>query len=269
MSASVTLYRPTGSVVDRLDPRAKIASASALLMAVVIADSLWLKAGVVMALLATWFAARLPTRLLALTVMPLAFFFATTMTLRGVIRGAGAANLTEIGPIAVSRSGALDGLQMCLQILSVVLILTVAVRTTAPVLLSDGLESMLGWTKRFKVPVHDAVMMFSIALRFLPLMTQEFTRLQTAQLARGGGLHRGRLWTRAHGVVPLLLPLVIVSIGRATELSEAMDSRGYRGDVNRTPVREFQLRSTDVAVVVVSVAVLAMALYSVLLSTSR
>lgn len=228
------LYVERDSIVERADPRTKILLAAGCAALAMLPVPPLVKFVLVAALLAVWVLARLGMRLLLLTLASLAFFFVTTLVLRAVIRGAGADDISHLGPISFSKAGAVDGLQMCAQILAVVLSLTLLVRTTAPTALGGGIEDLLSWTRPFRVPIHEAVMMFTISLRFLPIMVSEFERLQTAQLARGGGIQRGSVAARLRAVLPMLVPLVIVTLGRAKELSEAMEARCYRGDVERT-----------------------------------
>lgn len=242
----------SGSAMERVDPRTKILVAILAVLALIVADSTVIKSAVVVALVLVWLGARLGLRLLAVTIGSLTFFFLTTMVLRAVIRGGSAADAITYGPVRWSPDGAVDGLSMCLQILGVMLALTVLVRATAPVPLAEGMELLLSPLRRFGVPAHEAVMMFSIALRFLPIMFREITRMQTAQLARGGGVHRGGLRARIGTVLPLLIPVVIVALVRARDLAEAMESRGYRGAIDRTAVREYQFRRSDVLAVAVA-----------------
>jgi energy-coupling factor transport system permease protein len=249
MTSALTLHRVTGSHLERLDPRGKIIASVLLVLALIISDSVALKALVVLALLIAWLGARLGLRLLAVTVGSLAFFFLTTMTLRAVIRGQSSADARPLGPLRYSPSGVVDGVTMCLQILGVVLALSLLVRTTESIHLAEGMERLLTPFKRFGLPAHEAVMMFSIALRFLPIMVREVGRMQTAQLARSGGVHRRGVLSRAGAVLPLLIPVVVVSLVRARELAEAMEARGYRGDIDRTRVREYQFGSVDVLLI--------------------
>lgn len=250
MTAALTLYRETGSLAERLDPRSKIVAAGVAVVALIASDSLPFKATVVLALVVAWVTARLGLKLLAGTLASLTFFFLTTLILRGVIRGAAAPDATLWGPLRVSPSGLLDGATMCCQIAGIVLALTVLVRSTEPIQLAEGGERLLAPLKRFGVPAHEAVMMFSIALRFLPIMLREVGRMQAAQLARGGGIQRGNALQRTRAVVPLVIPVVIVALVRARELAEAMDSRGYRGDVGRTAIRAYRLGAADVVLIV-------------------
>ena len=251
MTSALVLYRGTGSALERLDPRAKIVAATIGVLALIVSDSIVLKACVVIVLLAGWLVGRLSVRVLGVTLASLAFFFATTMTLWAVIRGQRAADAVDLGPLRYSPAGAWDGLAMCLQILGVVLALTLLVRTTPPVQLAEGVEQLLRPLRRFGFPAHEAVMMFSIALRFLPIMFREVGRMQSAQLARGGGIARGGPLKRAGAVLPLLIPIVVVALVRAKELAEAMDSRCYRGDVGRTAVRSYRMGAVDWGLLVV------------------
>lgn len=246
---AVALHVTTGSAIERLDPRAKILAALLLTIALVVGTALVVKATIVAALVATWFLARLSGRTLALTVGSLLFFFVTTMVLRAVIRPAGAADTVTVLGLPISPAGVLDGAQMCAQILGIVLALVILVRATAPVVLAEGLELLLQPLRRIGVPTHEGALMFSIAMRFLPIMTAEFSRLQTAQLARGGGVHRRGLHRRVTAVLPLLIPLFIVTLTRAKELSEAMDARGYRGEEGRTRIRSYRMGASDAGVI--------------------
>lgn len=247
MPSVLTLYGATGSWLERLDPRAKIGACLAATVAVIVADSVGVKAAIVALLLLGWLTSRLGGTLLAITVASLGFFFLTTITLRGVIRGQHAADAVAWGPLRYSPAGLVDGLAMCLQILGVILALTLLVRATEPIRLAEGMERLLTPFKRFGLPAHEAVMMFSIALRFLPIMVTEIQRMQTAQLARGGGVQRRGLLARAGAIGPLLIPVVIVALVRARDLAEAMEARGYRGDVERTSLRQYRLGPADLA----------------------
>lgn len=260
MPSLLTLYGATGSWLERLDPRAKIGAATVAVLAVILADSVAVKATIVALLLLGWLTSRLGGKLLAITVASLAFFFLTTITLRGVIRGQHAADAVAWGPLRYSPAGVVDGLAMCLQILGVILALTLLVRATEPIRLAEGMERLLTGFKRFGLPAHEAVMMFSIALRFLPIMATEIQRMQTAQLARGGGVHRRGVRARTGAILPLLIPVVIVALVRARDLAEAMDARGYRGDVERTSLREYRLTGGDLTLLTGGVVLLVVAI---------
>lgn len=51
------------------------------------------------------------------------------------------------------------------------------------------------------------------------------------------------------------IPLFVLSIQRAKDLAIAMESREYRGDVERTPIREYKIGKSDIVILIISIGV--------------
>ena len=119
--------------------------------------------------------------------------------------------------------------------------------TTSPIMLTDGLEKLLGPLKRLCVPVHELSMMMSIALRFIPTLIEETDKIMSAQKARGADFDTGNLFQKAKALVPLLVPLFISAFRRADELATAMECRCYHGGEGRTRLRQLRFLGTDIA----------------------
>ena len=66
-----------------------------------------------------------------------------------------------------------------------------------PILLTDGLEKLMGPLKTLHVPVHELSMMMSIALRFIPTLIEETDKIMSAQKARGVNFDTGNLLQKA------------------------------------------------------------------------
>ena len=88
--------------------------------------------------------------------------------------------------------------------------------------------------------------MLSIALRFVPTLMDETTKIMNAQRSRGVDFSAGSLKERIKAVIPLLIPLFVSALSRAEELATAMEARGYRGGEGRTKYRAqtWHLRDT-------------------------
>ena len=119
--------------------------------------------------------------------------------------------------------------------------------TTSPIMLTDGLEKLLGPLKRLRAPVHELSMMMSIALRFIPTLIEETDKIMSAQKARGADFDTGNLFQKAKALVPLLVPLFISAFRRADELATAMECRCYHGGEGRTRLRQLRFLGTDIA----------------------
>jgi energy-coupling factor transport system permease protein len=119
--------------------------------------------------------------------------------------------------------------------------------TTSPIQLTDGIESLLKPLKRLKVPSHDIAMMMTIALAFIPILSDELEKIIKAQKARGAEFDTGNLIKRAKSLIPILVPLFVSAFKRADELATAMEARCYRGDINRTRMKEMKMTPSDFA----------------------
>ncbi|MHA6529942.1 energy-coupling factor transporter transmembrane component T family protein [Paenibacillus sp. BAC0078] len=245
---SFLLYQKRNSWLERWDPRMKILVVLFFGAAMLLTRSPELKTAQLLVLVILWGVAKLSWRVLAFTLLSLTLFFASTMIYQAILLSAPGEELITWGWLHFSPQGLINGLMMCEQIAGIVLLLSLLVRTTSPVILAEGMEILLNPLKKWRLPVHEAVLMFSIALRFLPILIEEFDKIRKAQLARGGGFHRKGIASRFHGVLPMLMPLFVMSILRAKELAVAMESRCYQGDEGRTPIRLYRFRFSDYAV---------------------
>ena len=148
--------------------------------------------------------------------------------------------------LTVTMEGVVNAFFMVIRILMLIAGTFLLTYTTSPILLTDGLESLLGPLKKIKVPVHELSMMMSIALRFIPTLIEETEKIISAQKARGADFDSGNLIQRAKAMIPILVPLFISAFRRADELATAMECRLYRGDVGRTRMRQLKIARVDV-----------------------
>ncbi len=129
--------------------------------------------------------------------------------------------------------------------------------TTSPVSLTDGLEGILFPLKWIRFPVHELALIMSIALRFIPILTDETARIMNAQKARGTDFETGGLIKRIKAITPILIPLLISAVRRADELGDAMDARCYSGSKKRTKYKKLTFTWRDLIAVLVIGALLA------------
>ena len=150
--------------------------------------------------------------------------------------------------------------------------------TTSPILLTDGLESLLNPLKKIGLPIHELAMIMSIALRFIPTLIQETDKIIKAQEARGADFESGNLLQRAKSLIPILVPLFVSSFRIAQDLALAMEARCYRGGAGRTKMKPLVYKKQDkmayvilfvfLAVVIVLVLAASMSTLSSLVLTS-
>ena len=145
-------------------------------------------------------------------------------------------------------------------VLRIVLLITgtfLLTYTTSPLALTDGLEMLMNPLKKLKVPVHEMTMMMSMALRFIPTLTEETDKIMSAQKARGADFETGGLIKRAKALIPILVPLFVSAFRRADELAVAMESRCYHGGEGRTRMKQLVMGREDHIALLVSLLFLA------------
>ncbi|MDE6357757.1 MAG: energy-coupling factor transporter transmembrane protein EcfT, partial [Eubacteriales bacterium] len=106
--------------------------------------------------------------------------------------------------------------------------------------------------KKIKFPSHEISMMITIALRFIPTIMEELDKIKKAQMSRGADFETGNILKRVKSFIPILIPLFVSSFKRADELAIAMESRCYRGDLNRTKMKIFKLSNKDYVAIFIS-----------------
>ena len=149
---------------------------------------------------------------------------------------------------------------MVLRIMMLIMGTFLMTYTTSPISLTDGLERLLNWMKKLRVPVHELAMMMSIALRFIPTLIEETDKIMSAQKARGADFESGNLIQKAKAMLPILVPLFVSAFRRADELATAMECRCYHGGEGRTKLHVLKYESRDYIALALGAAVLALIL---------
>jgi energy-coupling factor transport system permease protein len=101
----------------------------------------------------------------------------------------------------------------------------------------------------------------SMAMRYVPTLAQEAYAIMDAQKARGVELDKGNPLKRIRNIVPIIVPLIIVSIRRALSIAESMESRGFGACPKRTYMNKLSFRKRDWGVVCFSLITLLAVIY--------
>lgn len=168
----------------------------------------------------------------------------------------------EWGFLQITELGVKTASIMVVRLVLLVVATSILTLTTSPLMLTDGIEMLLRPFEIIKVPAHEIAMMMTIAIRFIPTLSEETEKIMKAQMARGADFESGNLLRRAKAMIPLLVPLFISAFRRADDLAVAMDSRCYNGGKNRTRMKQmvFTYRDAVAAAVVILVGVVAVVL---------
>ena len=242
-------YYPADSVLHRMDPRAKVISAVAYIVAAFLCKNTFSFLLLILSAFALILISRIPMKVVLRSVKALIFIMAFTAVLNIfwiADTSEGAVPLVDFYFITIYAKGIYHAVFILIRILTMVigtgLFLTY---TTTPIALTDALESLLRPLAKIKVPVHAFAMMMTIALRFIPTIMEETEKIMSAQKARGADFTTGSLAKRAKALIPVIVPLFASAFRRADELATAMECRCYHGGEGRTKLRILRYRFSD------------------------
>ena len=246
-------YFPGNSILHRLDPRTKILLTAMYIVALFLAKQL-VGYGIMMVVLASAIAvSKVKLKTIFRGLKPIMMIIVITAFLN--LFWTPGQTIWKWGFLNLTVEGIWSAIFMVLRISMLILCTFLLTYTTSPILLTDGLENLMGPLKKIHVPVHELSMMMSIALRFIPTLIEETDKIMSAQKARGADFDTGGLMDKAKALIPLLVPLFISAFRRADELAMAMECRCYHGGVGRTRLRQLKYRRADVAFLVCGLAV--------------
>lgn len=160
-----------------------------------------------------------------------------------------------VGGFGFLPSGFGRGLYYVLRIVLLGLASLLLAFSTTAYDLMEAMRSFLSPLRRFGLPVDDLATVFSLALRFVPVLGEELSRIHGAQWSRGARFNQGGLRSRLSAWSCALIPLFVGLFRRADRLAVAMEARCYGGSSQRTHLRVKHFGLKEFAVVIVGLIV--------------
>jgi energy-coupling factor transport system permease protein len=243
--AEILQYIHKDTFLHRLHPYTKIAFIIVVSVMCIIATDMIFLTLMVLALLAVAAYSRLLyeslQQLKLIIVMSVIFILITIITIPngdtiGYVIPQGVPFIG--GLIPITTGGVMIGIVLTLRFMILIFTFQLFLMSTQP---RDLVHTM----EKVGLPI-DYILMFIIALRFIPTLQIEGQRIHEAQLARGFNPGTGFVG-KIRSVAPIAIPLVSNALLRANVLGLTIDMRGYRTG-KRTHVRERVLATRDYTV---------------------
>ena len=239
-------YYPTDSLMHRLDPRVKVLMTVACIVATFLCKSLLAFVGLTLFSMLLILISKIPMKMVLRSIKGILFIIVFTSAINIFMTRGDQLLTPESWRIRIYAEGLWQALFMILRITNLIIGTSILLTyTTTPIALTDALESLLSPLKKLHLPVHDFAMMMTIALRFIPTLTEETEKIMNAQKARGADFSSGGLVKRAKALVPILVPLFVSAFNRAFDLASAMECRCYHGGEGRTRLKVLQYHTAD------------------------
>ncbi len=253
MIRDITLgqYYPGDSRIHRLDARTKIIATLLYIIELFIVNNFFGFIAAAAALFAVIAVSRVPVKFIfrGLTAVFLIIIFTFVINLFFVDGRV----LWHWKFITITYEGVSRAFFMAFRLVLLLIGSSVMTLTTKPIELTDGLEKLLKPLSYIGLPSHEIALMMTIALRFIPTLTEETDKIMKAQQARGADFESGNLLQRAKSLIPVLVPLFVSSFRIAQDLALAMEARCYHGGDGRTRMNEIKFHGGDAVAAVLLV----------------
>lgn len=253
-------YINNNSSLTRMDPRSKLLCVILLVVVTSLVKSFVAFAGLLLFCMLVQRVSRISTRYVLRSFRPFLGFLAFIFVLQVLFyapNGEPQTYLWHWGILSISLEGLRNSVLITIRVLFLYYLISMFLFSTSLVDLTDGMEALLSPLQKIGIPTNAFVMVFVIALKFVPIFTDEIERLIKAQAARGVRFDQGNFLQRARKVAPLLVPLFLSGFKRAEALSTAMEARCYGFHRGWRRSKRRQLTFTRADLLVLSITVLA------------
>jgi energy-coupling factor transport system permease protein len=224
-------YFPTGSILHQRDARARLLFFSGFILALTFSPSIYgLATGLVFSILGILISRVSLRYALKGLLVPLPFlifiallqilFFSTTLHTTIYF---------QWWIIHITQAGLWAALLLMVRFVALILALSWMSFCLSTSEAITALSDLLNPLSKIGIHTMDFVMIFQVAMRFLPLLAQSAERIAKAQASRGAewGSGRGNLFIQVKRITPLIVPLFLISLRRSETMALAMDARAY------------------------------------------
>lgn len=253
-----------GRGLEGVDARVKVTLLLVAMAALFAARAPWTLAMWAMLCLLVLRASGIGGKAVAHALKPVALLFAFIVC-ANLVSCDGSADVAIAGGVGISTVGAARAATAVARIIMLVCLALSVATSTTPTKLAHACTSLMRPLGHIGVPIEDVGLVLSMALRFIPVVSEEAGRIRLAQRARGVNFDEGSVLRRVRAWAAVLTPLVVGLFRRADRVAESMDARCY-GQRSSGQHRRVPLQPADKLVLLgglVVMAVLTVLSYSI------
>jgi energy-coupling factor transport system permease protein len=244
-------YRPLDSFLHRLDSRAKLLPVVLVLALGLFTNSFTFYVTVILTLLAGLLLSGITVEQIARNLKPLILLVLITFLYHLIFSGKGSPAITSLFGWQIREEAVKQGTFFSLRLLLFVSMAFLVTLTSSPSQLAEAAAKLLRPLGRLRVPVNDLALILFIAMRFIPILYEEFLMIRNAQIIRGVDFN-GSIFTRARKTLYLLIPVFVAAVNRADDLALALQARGYERAKERSFYSHAKLAIAEIGFMVVT-----------------
>jgi energy-coupling factor transport system permease protein len=226
-------YRPLDSYLHRLDARAKLLPIMLVLTLALLTDSILFYGVIMLTLVAALLISGIRPSDLTRNFRPIILLMVLTSAYHLVFSGHDSEVLMDLFGWQITTEAARLAGFYSMRLLLFVSIAFLMTLTNSPSELAEAFSTTLRPLTKLRLPVMELSMILFMAIRFIPVLYEEFTAVRHAQMIRGVDFS-GSVLSRLKKSTFIIIPVFVAAIQRADDIAQAMQARGYRCGRART-----------------------------------
>jgi energy-coupling factor transport system permease protein len=138
------------------------------------------------------------------------------------------------------------GIALVIRIVTAVCAIPLVTMTTSPSKLMESLTKL-------KIPFSYTFMLVT-AMKFTPTVQEIWRSIIDAQKIRGFDFDKMNIFKKLGAYIPILIPLILISLRKANDLEVAIESRAFGAPIKRTFVEDVSFHRTDMFFICIFIA---------------
>jgi energy-coupling factor transport system permease protein len=226
-------YRPLDSFLHRLDARSKMIPITLVLVLSLLTQSTMFYVVMLAALILSLLLSGISLAVVAGNYRAAFLLVVVTVAYHLLFSARDTELLVQFWLLRVTSGALHDAVFYSMRLLLFVSVAFLVTLTSSPSDLAEACVKLLRPLARLRVPLDDLAMIIFIAMRFIPILYEEFRAIRNAQIIRGVDFS-GNLVRRIKISTVIIVPVFVAALQRADDLALAIEARGYRSSERRT-----------------------------------
>lgn len=227
-------YIPLDSKIHRCHPFIKVFCTFFLILSIVITDSFLLSLVYTCILSLFMYLSRVSLRMYIQSFMKMKYFLLILLLINILFSGS-----------------VWNGIFTIWKILLIILSSSIMLYTTSSSEMIYGLKIFAEPLEIFKISSNKIAFSLSLALRFIPILLEQATKIWKSQISRGLYLEGKKIKDKIKSLKSILLPMFILSIKRADTLAETMEVRSFSLTRPRMHYKKRKLKKEEIIIAVI------------------
>lgn len=226
-------YRPLDSYLHRLDARAKLVPVLLVLILSLLTDSLLFYMVILASLITGLLLSKIEPKTLLRNFKPILILVVITSLYHLIFTTSKANPIFTVWGWSLTEGAVKSAVFYSLRLVIFISIAFLITLTNSPSQLGEAFTKLLRPLEKIKIPVGELALILFIALRFIPILYEEFVDIKNAQMIRGVNFG-GSLIQRIKKTSAVIIPVFVAALNRADDLALALQARGYESGGKRT-----------------------------------